>query len=59
MSSQQSEGRKHNGAEPGGKPDGSTSSADVEKTGRRETTTAGPDGPDAGKVGETFKRTGG
>ena len=55
----QSEGREKNGAAPGGKPDQSTSSRDVEKTGERETTSAGPDGPDASEVGETFKKTGG
>lgn len=56
MDTKQSEGRRHNGAEPGGKPDAHTSSSAVEKTGRRETESAGPDGPDASEVGETFKR---
>lgn len=55
MDKNQSEGREHNGAEPGGKPDAHTSSSDVKKTGRRETRSAGPDGPDASEVGETFK----
>jgi len=59
MSDDQTEGRKANGAEPGGKPDASTSAASVKATGKRETETAGPDGPDAGEIGETFKRTGG
>ena len=55
----QTEGRKANGAAPGGKPDQSTSSADVKRTGERERQSAGPDGPDASEVGETFKKTGG
>lgn len=55
----QSEGREKNGAAPGGKPDQSTSRRDVEKTGERARRAAGPDGPDAGVVGETFKKTGG
>ena len=59
MSDDQTEGRKANGAEPGGKPDASTCEAKVKATGKRETETAGPDGPDAGEIGETFKRTGG
>lgn len=55
MDEKQSEGRKANGAEPGGKPDGSTSTAAVKANGRREASSAGPDGPDASAVGETFK----
>lgn len=55
MDRKQSEGREKNGAAPGGKPDASTSDADVKATGRREVESAGPDGPDASKVGETFK----
>jgi hypothetical protein len=54
----QTDGRKANGASPGGKPDASTSSADVKRNGERERTSAGPDGPDAGVVGETFKNSG-
>ncbi len=54
----QTDGRAANGAAPGGKPDQSTASADVKKTGERETRSAGPDGPDAGEVGETFKASG-
>lgn len=51
----QSEGRKRNGATPGDRPDPTTSDAAVERTGRREQTTAGPDGPSAKEVGDTFK----
>ena len=53
----QTEGREKNGAAPGGKPDQSTSAA-VKKTGERESASAGPDGPDAGEIGETFKNSG-
>lgn len=52
----QTEGRERNGAEPGGKPDGSTSEADVKRTGEASRRKAGPDGPDATEVGDTFKR---
>ena len=55
----QTEGREKNGAAPGGKPDQSTSTDEVKKTGERGRTSAGPDGPDASEVGETFKKTGG
>ena len=54
----QTDGRTANGATPGGKPDASTSSAAVKRTGERERASAGPDGPDAGEVGETFKNSG-
>ena len=50
------DGRKANGAEPGGKPDASNSDAAVKRTGRESTRRAGPDGPDAKAVGDTFKR---
>lgn len=50
------DGRKANAAEPGGKPDASTSDAAVKRTGRESTRRAGPDGPDAKAIGDTFKR---
>jgi hypothetical protein len=53
----QSEGRKANGAMPGGKPDASTSEAQVKRTGEASRRKAGPDGPDATEVGDTFKRS--
>lgn len=53
----QSEGRKANGAMPGGKPDGSTSEAQVKRTGEASRRKAGPDGPHATEVGDTFKRS--
>lgn len=52
----QTEGREDNGAIPPGKPDASTSEAEVRRTGERERRSAGPDGPDAAEVGDTFKR---
>lgn len=52
----QTDGRTANGAEPGGKPDATTSSADVERTGKASAQRAGPDGPDAKAIGDTFKR---
>jgi hypothetical protein len=51
----QSEGRDDNGAIPGGKPDASTSDAAVKRTGEASRRQAGPDGPDATEVGDTFK----
>lgn len=56
MDDKQTEGRQKNGAMPGGKPDASTSNDDVRKTGKQERKSAGPDGPDASVIGETFKR---
>lgn len=56
MEDGQSKGRKDNGAMPGGKPEAATSDKAVRETGRRETKSAGPDGPDASAVGDTFKR---
>lgn len=52
----QTEGRDENGAIPLGKPDASTSDAEVKRNAEREQQTAGPDGPDATEVGDTFKR---
>lgn len=53
----QSEGRKANGAMPGGKPDQTTSDAEVKRTGEASRRKAGPDGPDATEIGDTFKRS--
>ena len=52
----QTEGRDDNGAIPLGRPDASTSDAEVKRTGEHEKRTAGPDGPDATEVGDTFKK---
>ncbi|GLK47230.1 hypothetical protein GCM10017620_02030 [Brevundimonas intermedia] len=56
MDRKQTEGRERNGAEPTGKPDALTSDADVKKVGEQERRSAGPDGPDATEIGDTFKR---
>ena len=55
MDDGQTDGRAANGATPGGKPDASTSDKAVKDNGRREAESAGPDGPDASEIGETFK----
>lgn len=51
-----SDGRKKNAADSGGKPDPATPAKDVKRTGRESTRRAGPDGPDAKVIGDTFKR---
>ena len=56
MADKQTDGREANGAEPEGKPDPATSSKAVKAVGKHEATTAGPDGPDATVVGDTFKK---
>ena len=56
MGDKQTDGRRKNGASPAGKPDASTSDQAVKETGKMSTERAGPDGPDAGVVGKTFKR---
>ena len=52
----QTEGRDDNGAIPLGRPDASTSDAEVKRNAEREQRSAGPDGPDATEVGDTFKQ---
>ena len=49
-------GRKENAAQPLGERQGTTSKKATKKTGDRETGAAGPDGPNAKAVGDTFKR---
>lgn len=56
MAEKQSKGREMNGASPGGKPDASTSEEAVKRTGLKARKAAGPDGPDATVVGDTFKK---
>lgn len=56
MAEKQSEGRRKNGAMPAGRPDQTTSDRDVKKVGEQSRHAAGPDGPNATEVGETFKR---
>lgn len=55
MSKDQTQGRDDNGASPGGRPDASTSEAKVDRVGKQSRRRAGPDGPDAREVGDTFK----
>ena len=52
----QTPGREDNGAIPLGRPDASTSDAAVKRNAEREKNSAGPDGPDATEVGDTFKQ---
>lgn len=52
----QSSGRDRNAAQPPGERPGLVSPKGVVDTGRRSQQSAGPDGPSAGAVGETFKR---
>lgn len=52
----QSRGRKANDALPLGERSGDDSQRKVKVQGRRERRSAGPDGPDAREVGDTFKR---
>ena len=59
MTKEQSDGRRRNAATPGEKPDTSTSDEAVAGNGKREARSAGPDGPDATVIGDTFKKTGG
>ena len=51
----QSEGRKANAAEPLGRFTALGGRKDIEKTGAKSRRKAGPDGPDATDVGDTFK----
>lgn len=53
--SAQSDGRKANAAQPLGERPGLTSKAGAKKTGEASRKAAGPDGPDAGALGQTFK----
>lgn len=52
----QSAGRRANAALPLGEREGGDTPDKVKAQGRRERRTAGPDGPDARTVGDTFKR---
>lgn len=50
-----SEGREQNQAQPLGERSGLVSKKGAERTGLAERKSAGPDGPDATEVGDTFK----
>lgn len=54
--SEQSKGREANGATPVDKSTPDASSAAARKTGKESTRRAGPDGPDAREIGDTFKK---
>ena len=56
MTNDNTKGREANAAQPLGARKGTDSKAATAKTGARERRSAGPDGPSAGAVGETFKR---
>ena len=56
MSQPNTDGRKANAAQPLGKAPGLKSDADQQKTAERSRKAAGPDGPDARVVGDTFKK---
>jgi hypothetical protein len=49
-------GRKDNAAEPLGERRGTVSKSDAKKTGKQAGRSAGPDGPSAERLGDTFKR---
>ena len=51
------EGREQNAAEPLGELTALGGKDKVQKTGERERKSAGPDGPDATVIGDTFKRS--
>lgn len=53
--SDQSAGRQANAAQPPGEQLGIVSNEGLIKTGKRSRRAAGPDGPDAKAVGNTFK----
>jgi hypothetical protein len=48
-------GREENAAQPLGERKGLVSKKETKKTGVAERASAGPDGPDSGAVGKTFK----
>jgi hypothetical protein len=48
-------GRNANAAQPLGERAGTASKAETQRTGKISQSKAGPDGPDSGAVGKTFK----
>ena len=57
MSANQTDARRQNAARPLGQRDGGDTEAKAKAAGKREQGTAGPDGPDATEVGDTFKKS--
>ncbi len=57
MTDDNSAGRKANEAEPLGASTANGGKDAVQRTGEKSRQAAGPDGPDATEVGETFKRS--
>ena len=53
---QQPQGRERNAAQPLGERSGLASEGKTREVGKHERRTAGPDGPSAREVGDTFKR---
>ena len=51
----QTAGREANAAQPLGERAGVVSKEGIQRTGRQSRRKAGPDGPDAGEIGRTFK----
>jgi len=51
------EGRRANDAEPLGEATALGGKDKIQKTGERERKSAGPDGPDATEIGDTFKQS--
>lgn len=56
MSNPNTQGRRENAAQPLGDRDGTDAQQRAEKAAERERHSAGPDGPDAREVGDTFKK---
>lgn len=55
MTKPQTDGRKANAAEPLGERSGLVSDKGAKRTGDKSRKAAGPDGPDAKAIGDTFK----
>lgn len=56
MADKQSSGRDENAALPEGRRDGLVSEKQIKDTGEESRRRAGPDGPDATEIGDTFKK---
>ena len=57
MDKNNTKGREANSAAPLGERPGTASDRETRDTGKAETRSAGPDGPDSRVVGDTFKTT--